>query len=454
MAQRAVVRFLILSIVLLGAVEGSFASDKIVVGYYPAWHRYSFPAEKVAFENFTHLAHAFVWPNADGSLATYPDFHYPQLIEKTHVAGKRILVSFGGWGQSAGFSPMAANPTARAKFVDNVKNFCLTYKYDGVDLDWEYPQAASDRPNLTTLVKELRQAFNALNPPLLLTMAVPTGSWTGSRYDFSALKDLLDWIGCMTYDFHGSWTNHAGHLAPLYAPSNDPEGSADLSIKYLISLGIPRTKILMGLPFYGREFNATALYGPSTGGTAVNYNEAIRRIAGGWTYYWDDLSKVPYLTDPNHTKLHSFDDTVSIRIKCEYIRQQNLGGAKIWALGMDDMGTSQPLLETIGRELGMISAVAETPIVEEMPTTPTLLANYPNPFNASTTIRYYIPAAAKVQLELFDLTGRSVALLVDEERSAGWHRVVFEATNLPSGLYFYRIRVGNFREPHKMTLIR
>lgn len=448
------VRCCVFIVVLASIVKVSFGAGKLAVGYYPAWHRYSYPAEKIAFENLTHVTHAFVWPNADGSLATYSDFHYPQLITKAHEAGKKILVSLGGWGQSDGFSPMAANAATRAKFVENVKNFCLTYKYDGVDVDWEYPQTPADRANLTLLVKELRQTFNALNPPLLLSMAVPAGGATNNRFDFAALKDQLDWIGCMTYDFHGSWTNHSGHVAPLYAPSSDPCGSGDLSIKYLISLGIPREKIMMGLAFYGREFNTAALYAPSTGGAAVPYNEAMSRIAAGWNYHWDDLAKVPYLTNSDNTKLVSFDDTISIRLKCEYIRQNNLAGAKIWAIGHDDMGSNQPLLAIVGRELGTRTSVRERQDIAITPATPTLLPAYPNPFNASTTLRYYVPHSTKVRLEVLNLMGEVMSLLVDEEQPPGWHRIVWEAATLPSGIYLSRLRAGNFTETHKMTLVR
>lgn len=441
-------------VALLTVAHVSFASDKLAVGYYPAWQRYAYPAEKVAFENLTHVTHAFVWPNADGTLATYSDFHYPQLVERAHQAGRKIMVSLGGWGQSEGFSPVAANAATRAKFIENIKNFCVTYKYDGVDIDWEYPQTAADRANLTLLVTELREVFDTFNPPLVLSMAVPAGGQTNNRFDFAALKDKLDWIGCMTYDFHGSWTNHSGHLAPLYAPSSDPCGSADLSIKYLISVGVPREKILMGLAFYGREFNTTALYAPSTGGAAVIYKDAMTRITAGWTYHWDDLSKNPYLTNSDNTKLVSFDDTVSIRIKCEYVRQNNLAGAKIWALGHDDMGSSQPLLAVVGRELGTITSVKEHDEFASLPGSPTLLQAYPNPFNPSTTLRYFVPHTSEVRLEVFDLTGKVVAVLVNEEQREGWHQVVWQAENRSSGIYLSRLRAGKSVVTHKLTLMR
>jgi chitinase len=430
-------------------------TDHIVLGYYPAWQRWSFPAEKVDFMRVTHIAHAFAWPEADGSISGYSYFDYPELIERTHEAGKKIIISFGGWGNGDGFSPMVSNTTSRTQFVENAKNFCLDHGYDGVDLDWEYPTTASDRVNLTKLVEELRTAFNTIDSTMLVTIAVPAGTWIGGRYDFVKLNELLDWIGCMTYDFHGSWTDHAGHNAPLYAPENEPEGSADLSINYLMAQGVAAGKILLGLPFYGRVFNASRLYGPATGGDEILYNDVVKIIDNGWTYHWDDLAKVPYLTNSSNTKLVSYDDTVSVRIKCEYVCDNKLGGVKIWALGMDDYGQRQPLLETIDDTFTSYTAICQDD--HDQPGNASsfvLMNNYPNPFNSQTMIKYYLPEQSKVKLEIIDLLGQQISVLVDAEQNRGWYCYNFNAKELPSGIYFYRLVSSDFYEVKKMTLLR
>jgi len=442
----------LLMIFLLSFSSCKATPDYKVVGYYAAWQRGAFPAEKIDFNNLTHVAHAFIWPNADGSLATYDNFLYPQLVAKTHQAGKKIYVSIGGWGQSDGFSPMATNATARTKFVENVKNFCRTNGYDGADIDWEYPQSNTDRANLNLLIKELRAAFDAVNPNMILAMAVPISDWSGKWFDFATSKNYVNWIGGMTYDFHGSWTNHAGHNAPLYAPTNEPEGSVDLGIQYLRSRSIPPEKIFLGLPFYGKEFTAKELYGSSTGCTDRRYNEITPLLAAGWTYHWDNLAKVPYLTNFNHTKLLSFDDTVSVRIKCEYVKQKKLGGVIIWELSQDDMGNQQPLLEVTGKILNVDTSVQ---IMEpEVPKSYVLEQNYPNPFNSSTAIRYYVAQQAKIRLEVFNLLGERISVLVDEEKEAGWQKVIFEAKELPSGIYFYEMTAPSFLKVGKMILVR
>jgi hypothetical protein len=90
----------------------------------------------------------------------------------------------------------------------------------------------------------------------------------------------------------------------------------------------------------------------------------------------------------------------------------------------------------------------------EMPQAFTLSQNYPNPFNPSSTIRYGLPQDAMTTLEVFNILGQRVAVLVNEEQQAGYHEVTFQNQGLGSGIYFYRLTAGKFSETRKMTLLR
>ncbi|NOX36681.1 MAG: T9SS type A sorting domain-containing protein [Calditrichaeota bacterium] len=80
--------------------------------------------------------------------------------------------------------------------------------------------------------------------------------------------------------------------------------------------------------------------------------------------------------------------------------------------------------------------------------------NYPNPFNPATTIRFSIPRSERVTLKVYDVTGREVVTLIDGRLRAGTHRVTFNATDLPSGVYFYQLRAGKYVATRKMILIK
>jgi len=80
--------------------------------------------------------------------------------------------------------------------------------------------------------------------------------------------------------------------------------------------------------------------------------------------------------------------------------------------------------------------------------------NYPNPFNPSTTIEYFLPKAEYVKLKVYDVLGREVATLVNERQTAGNYQIHFDASNLSSGMYIYKITAGSFSSARKMVVMR
>ena len=123
----------IVFIILLTSV--SLFSGEIILGYYPAWVHSRLPAEDIDFEKLTHVAHSFIWPEPDGSISSYSNMVYPELIYHAHEAGKKVIVAIGGWGQCEGFSPMVSDSASRGNFVSNILDYCLLHEYDGIDID-------------------------------------------------------------------------------------------------------------------------------------------------------------------------------------------------------------------------------------------------------------------------------------------------------------------------------
>jgi hypothetical protein len=98
--------------------------------------------------------------------------------------------------------------------------------------------------------------------------------------------------------------------------------------------------------------------------------------------------------------------------------------------------------------------VADAAFSPERPTSFSLSQNYPNPFNPATRIQYALPENAQVKLTVYDMLGQRVAVLVDKKQPAGYHEIVFQATSLPSGMYFYRLNAGGFVETRKMVVLK
>lgn len=107
-------------------------------------------------------------------------------------------------------------------------------------------------------------------------------------------------------------------------------------------------------------------------------------------------------------------------------------------------------------EMGDIYPVETTDVtqISQNPTKFELVQNYPNPFNPSTTISFSIPEAGFVSLKVFDILGKEVASLLNEDKEAGIYTVSFNASSLPSGTYIYRISSGNFKDSRKMSLVK
>ncbi len=103
---------------------------------------------------------------------------------------------------------------------------------------------------------------------------------------------------------------------------------------------------------------------------------------------------------------------------------------------------------------GFRTIALPAPPKKPLPTSFQLGQNYPNPFNPSTTIPIQLPKTERVVLKVFDVLGREVATLLNETLSANEYLIPFNASNLSSGVYFYRIQAGEFVETRKMILLK
>lgn len=427
----------------------------LVVGYYPYWMKSVCPAEAVQYNHLTHIHHAFAWPDTNGLLCYDNDFLDIDLIDRAHQKGAKVSIALGGWGQSGGFAPMTADSLKRLTFIDHLIDFCQDYEYDGVDIDWEYPSTTQESQNLNRLIDELFQENEKLIHPLLITMAVPASDWYGQWFDFDFLQQYVDWFGCMTYDFFGPWVSRAGHNAPLYPPLTNDNGSVFSGVTYLnATRSISKDQILIGIPFYGRGCNATGYNQPNTGeNVEYIFSEVDSLLQTNWNTYWDDTAKVPYLLNAASTKFVTYDDTLSVRLKCEFVKEENLPGVMIWALGQDMIGSKQPLLDVVYQQLGRLP---QTAIYQyQQPRSHLIMNNYPNPFNASTIIRFHLDRPQIVTLSIWNVLGETFTVLIKEKgMETGIHEILFRADNLPSGIYLTRLKTGSFTEIHRMVLLK
>ncbi len=434
----------------------SFSNAERVVGYYPYWIQSTLLPQDIDLEIFTHINHAFAWPNTNGDIiAPSNSFFNNSTASYIHDQDRKFILSLGGGGQGQGFASATSTYEMRSIFIDNIFEKIISYGYDGIDIDWEHPQSAEQRNNLTQFVQELDSVLNDFDPELLITMAVPISSWSGQWYDFDNLKLHVDFFNAMTYDIHGAWSSHAGHNSPLYqSPQGDPDGSVQTGINYLTSSGIPLHKINMGIPFWGKQYNTSTING-SFSGTVVDiyYKDIVPLIDNGWTYEWDNTAKCPYLVKNDQTKIITYDDPLSIQYKCNYAKNRNLGGVMVWALGYDSMEQDHSLSQSISTNW-LSTSIKDDNIFPHEPT----LSTYPNPFNAGTKIKFKLYQGGNIWIKVYNINGQMIQLIQDDYFNAGSHLINFYPeliqNNLPTGIYFLELETSSLRLTKKILYLK
>ncbi|MGE4169665.1 MAG: glycosyl hydrolase family 18 protein [Candidatus Margulisiibacteriota bacterium] len=336
---------------------------------------------------------------------TTPQGYYFDVINKKQEnPNLKVLISVGGWNfndpnytdyvSHHGLSPawifttICSTPENRADFIRNVITFCRTYGFDGIDIDWEYtgisgrnsmldsngnlvPSTFNDRVNYPLLIQEMRQAFHqeALQtnrPELVLSIAVAAGQGNTAGYDFDNISPYVDWIGLMTYDYHGGFDAKTGATAPLYKDS-DPNGQfsfADTVSHYRNVLGVPADKLVLGFGAYGRGWSGVAspTFNISSSGSSpagpftqsagyLAYYEIEDYIKNhGYVRYFDDATGTPFIYNSTDRVLVSYDDQESFNKKVDFLLQNNLAGAMTWAMDLDSFlpsDTTQNALQKV-----------------------------------------------------------------------------------------------------------
>jgi chitinase len=351
-----------------------------VIGYYADWTAAQYPLAEIPAGKLTHVNYAFAKIGPDNRLTwnaaaaldqAYPGdcsepgcphglFHQVTLLKKRYPHLKFIM-SVGGWTDSGPFYEMAATDASRRTFVESCAAFLKTYpQFDGIDIDWEHPVVGGLQPgqprdahNFVLLLAALR---GSLGPDKLLTVAVSASPRGIEPLEYAEMAASLDWVSVMTYDFHTGGTR-AGFNAALYNhddPSN-PKLNLHDAVQAILAKGVPRSKLVAGVPFYGRGWQgveSAAVWSTGTGSLRVGGYTTIADTflkSPGYVRYWDDVAKVPWLYNAGTKEWISYDDPQSMRLKGKYIASQHLAGAMFWELSNDNGALLDALRDGLGR---------------------------------------------------------------------------------------------------------
>ncbi|WP_415951758.1 glycosyl hydrolase family 18 protein [Streptomyces sp. KLOTTS4A1] len=364
-----------------GTDPGPGPGEKIRMGYFTNWGVYgrNYHVKNIvtsgSAEKITHINYAF--GNVQGGKCTIGDayadydkaytaaqsvdgvadtwdqplrgnFNQLRKLKEMHPHIK-VLWSFGGWTWSGGFPDAVKNPAAFAKSChDLVEDPRWADVFDGIDLDWEYPNACglscdeTSAPNaFSTMMKAMRAEFG--ND--LVTAAVTADASEGGKIsaaDYGEAAQYIDWYNVMTYDFFGAWAKNgptAPHSPLTSYPGIPQQGfnSAEAIAAYKAE-GIPSDKLLLGIGFYGRGWTGVTQSEP--GGSATG--PASGTYESGIEDYKVLKAKCPSNgTVAGTAYAHcgsdwwSYDTPATVGSKMSWAENQGLGGAFFWEFSGD-----------------------------------------------------------------------------------------------------------------------
>lgn len=283
----------LLSFLLLGFILTSsniFAQNVRVLGYFPQYRETS----GVQYSKLTDVAFSFINPNANGTLKTNgysTDAMFGFNLTKFTIvkdgcanAGTNLWIALGGADKGhqrdARLNSVSGNSGYRTQLANDLVNFCITHGVYGIAVDWEFPNTPTEVANHVLLLEAFETAINASsNPNLKISVAVG-GEYKGTVNHlsnihtdlFNSKAHLVDEWHVMAYDFPASYNDNHSTYADAESSMDGWNGK-----------GMPYNKMLLGVPFYGRDAgrNGEKEYNNLTGSAATNYSADA---SSGWLY--------------------------------------------------------------------------------------------------------------------------------------------------------------------------
>ncbi len=285
--------------------------ERRVVGYLPDWSYSTY--KTLDWTNLTHINIAFCNPDSDGNLScNIQDLQFKQIVETAHSKGVKVLASLGGAGTTKYYTELTSTSESRKSFNKKIMEYCTRYNIDGIDLDIESEIEEQFWTTYEQWCLSLRENCDQNN--LLLTTA--TAGWLSNKASNTALN-CFDFLNIMAYDNDTDEKNHSGY------------DFAEYCLNYFrIQRSIPNNRLVLGVPFYGRGYNAD---GTLNWASYLKFSQLIQDDPENYNH--DEYNGIAY------------NGAQTIKRKCDLASQY--GGIMIWELSQD-AGNEFSLLKVIG----------------------------------------------------------------------------------------------------------
>ncbi|WP_437185943.1 glycoside hydrolase family 18 protein [Planctomicrobium sp. SH668] len=303
LAALAAILFVAVQFPIIRAEAAATTPEFRVIGYLPDYRFKQFDAKHAA--PLTDLILFAAEPNAEGELdmSKIAQAPWEKLWTYRQEFNTRLILCVGGWGKSDYFSKAVASIESRKLFATSILSEMEKYKLDGLDLDWEYPESKAEWERYIKLLQELKGEFSKKNYTLSLTISpwkeLPIEAWK-----------TVDRVQLMCYD---------------YGQRHSTVKHAESDVQSFVKKGIPPEKIVLGIPFYGRNIDDRK---------AMPYSRVV-----------DQFQPAPEVDEVNNI---FFNGPQTVAKKTRLALDAGIGGVMIWEIGQDMMN-EHSLINTISR---------------------------------------------------------------------------------------------------------
>jgi len=330
--------------------------------------------------------------------------------------------------------------------INSVINQLQSRNGDGVNFDFESVPAAQ-KANMVSFCRRAVRGIKAALPAAEVSLATPAVNWSDG-WDLGALAGICDYLIMMGYNYYWSGSSTAGPVAPVSGENYHIVKS--INEDYLAD-GVPPGKLLLGVPWYGYDWpvvSSARKAATTATGTSRTYIKALE-IAAGKTRIFDDLTGVPYVSyQTTEWRQMWYDDSTSLQLKSNIVKDMNLAGLGIWALSYE---AGRPEL---WKGLKTAFLAGYTSSGEGPPAQPDgSLQIIPNPVTEASVIRYTIAKRSKVTLRIYDTGGRLISSLFDRVIDPGSYTEPLDSGTLDPGIYICVLQTRQGRSAMKFAVI-
>ncbi|MBO4876784.1 MAG: right-handed parallel beta-helix repeat-containing protein [Ruminococcus sp.] len=306
----------VVPVIPLTVSAGTAGPAKRIIGYLPEWH-YK-PYADLDYSALTHINIAFFEPDSSGELqCDIPDSEMKKIVEKAHTNGVEVYAALGGADNSSGFYDFIDTPGEMASFDEGIMTLCGKFDFDGIDLDIEV--GSSDRiwNVYGDWCSDLRERCDKID----IGMSTATAHWVAEKVSPETFA-LFDHVNVMAYDNDEDRYSHSSYEY------------AEVCLDYFLNTKkIPKDRLVLGVPFYGRGYDSSG---------ALDWNKVMT--------FSEIVAESPENYALDSYKGIAYNGAETIKKKAELGR--DYGGIMIWELTHDakgDMSLLKVISDTIGK---------------------------------------------------------------------------------------------------------